>query len=90
MIHVIRNRPDDPIKFLSDYLRKHSDREQEMAAEVAKKQFYDMLSATTTTPPWLLLISMNPLFSELDTHYKNHRFIYTTVAGYGVLYYCIV
>jgi hypothetical protein len=49
MISVVRNQPEDPIMFLSEYLRKHSDREQEMAAEVAKKQFYDMLSASTAT-----------------------------------------
>lgn len=49
MINILRNKPDDPILFLSNYLRRQSEMNESMTKEIARAKFYEMLHAGNTS-----------------------------------------
>ncbi len=50
MVLIRRQRPEDPIQFLADYLMLQSENLENEAREKAKDQFYDMLGRETFSP----------------------------------------
>lgn len=50
MVIIRRQRPDDPIQFLANYLMEQSQILENEAREKAKDQFYDMLSKESFAP----------------------------------------
>jgi hypothetical protein len=43
LIDAVRNRPEDPIMFIAEYLAEISQKQQEEARESARKQFEELL-----------------------------------------------
>jgi hypothetical protein len=44
MIRIAREQPEDPIQFLSDFLRAAGEKLEHDATEAAKEKFYDIIS----------------------------------------------